>query len=193
MKELEDIIKAIDALNTQDPRTETVDGVDYPKEVLYSKRMTACLENFDSAPSIVAQIAVRAQHLCRWKIARNEYPIGKAGYSKWRTELGKLHARLASEIVLEKTGNEELAQKVSSTIRKKKIKANPDAQTMEDCACLVFLEFHFADFVKDYNESKVIDIVAKTWKKMSEKGHEAALKLNFSDEHLALIKQALNG
>mgnify|MGYP000409819421 CR=1 FL=1 len=193
MKELNDIISAIDALNAQDPRTEEFEGKEYPKEVLYSQRMTSCLEKSDSNASIVAQIAVRAQHLCRWKIPRNEYPIGKAGYSKWRIELGKLHARLAAEIVLEKTSNEELAQKVSTTIRKKKLKANPDAQTMEDCACLVFLEFHFTDFVADYNDSKVIDIVAKTWKKMSDKGHEAALKLDFSEEHLALITKALNG
>jgi len=37
----------------------------------------------------------------------------------------------------------------------------------------------------------VIDILKKTWVKMSDKGHEAALKLSFSDKSLALIKRAI--
>jgi len=39
----------------------------------------------------------------------------------------------------------------------------------------------------------VIDIIRKTWKKMSEDGHAAALKLPFSDAMGKLVGTALNG
>lgn len=57
----------------------------------------------------------------------------------------------------------------------------------EDVICLVFLEFYFEPFAKKYTEDKMIDIVQKTWRKMSEEGHEAALKLPLSEVSLSLV------
>jgi hypothetical protein len=59
--------------------------------------------------------------------------------------------------------------------------------------CLVFLENWFADFSKQHDPDKVVDIVAKTWKKMSPAGHEAALAMahKLPDDALALVQRAL--
>ena len=38
---------------------------------------------------------------------------------------------------------------------------------------------------------KVVSILQKTWAKMSERGHEAALALPLSPECLALVQKAL--
>ena len=62
---------------------------------------------------------------------------------------------------------------------------------MEDVVCLVFLQYYFEDFAAKHEDEKVIDIVKKTWAKMSAEGHEAALRLPLSPESLRLIKAAL--
>ena len=61
--------------------------------------------------------------------------------------------------------------------------------------CLVFLENWFADFAKQHDPDKVVDIVAKTWKKMSPAGHEAALGMahKLPGDALALVQRALGG
>ena len=56
---------------------------------------------------------------------------------------------------------------------------------------MVFLDYYFEEFAEKHDDEKVIDILQKTWKKMSEKGHAEALKLKFSDKSLSLVKQAI--
>jgi hypothetical protein len=66
-------------------------------------------------------------------------------------------------------------------------------QLLEDIACLVFLEYYFPNFAPKYEEDKLIDIVRKTWKKMSDQGHAAALEIALPDELKALVGKALGG
>ncbi|MFB9055999.1 DUF4202 domain-containing protein [Mariniflexile ostreae] len=188
----ESAIFLIDQKNAEDPNAFNVQGIDFSKELLYSQRMTQKLLQFDPQASEALQIAARAQHICRWKIARNEYPMDRTGYLKWRETLKKMHADITSEI-LEKLGyTTEFIEKVSFLINKKLIKKNEESQTIEDVVCLVFLEYYFEDFAEKHSDDKIIDILQKTWKKMSAKGHAAALKLNFSKKSLALVKQAIS-
>ena len=60
-------------------------------------------------------------------------------------------------------------------------------QTLEDAAALVFLVHHLDDFLKrdDIGEEKAINIIRKTWKKMTERGHGAASALKLSPESTA--------
>ena len=76
-------------------------------------------------------------------------------------------------------------------LEKKQLKKNLETQTLEDVICLVFLEFYFEPFSHKYPEEKLMDILQKTWRKMSEKGQQAALKLPLSKESLELIEKAL--
>ncbi|MFW2377494.1 MAG: DUF4202 family protein, partial [Cellulophaga baltica] len=63
----------------------------------------------------------------------------------------------------------------------------------EDVICLVFLEYYFEPFAQKYSEEKLIDILQKTWRKMSKEGQEAALKLPLSANSLTLVGKALQG
>ena len=181
---LQAVIDAIDAINSHDPA-----GND---SLEYSTNMTGWLGKLNSDPSAELQIAVRAQHVKRWAIPRSDYPMDRPGYLKWRKDLGKMHAEIAAEEVVKNGGTEEEAARVASIIRKEGIKRDAETQTLEDCACLVFLENDFEEFSTKYEEPKLISIVQKTWNKMSEQAHAEALKLSFSDNALELIKKALS-
>lgn len=184
-------IGLIDAENANDPNAENVGQETFPKELLYSQRMTQKLSEFEPDASEALQIAVRAQHICRWKIARNSYPMDRIGYLKWRQELKKFHAELTANI-LEKSGYEkDFIERVMFLIEKKLIKKDTETQLLEDVVCLVFLEHYFEPFIHKHDDEKLIDIVQKTWVKMSENGHQHALKLNYSEKALQIIKKAL--
>ncbi|MGO4911122.1 DUF4202 domain-containing protein [Leeuwenhoekiella sp. W20_SRS_FM14] len=185
------VIAAIDALNAQDPNYVIVDGEQFPKELLYSQRMTRQLERFENEASQELKIAARAQHICRWKSPREDYPMNRVGYLKWREDLKKMHAELTGTILKEFHYTETFIDRVQFLIKKKLIKKDSESQTLEDVICLVFLEFYFEDFAAKHEEEKVIDIVQKTWAKMSDKGHDAALTLPLSDTSLELINKAL--
>lgn len=191
MSKFEKAIAAIDQKNAEDPHIEIYDGKEYPKELLYSQRMSEKLLEFQPDASDELQIAARAQHICRWKTPRSDYPMDRPGYLRWREDLKKFHADLTADILREVGYDEEFIKRVSFLIRKKLIKKDEESQTMEDVVCLVFLQFYFDDFAAKHDDEKVVDIVQKTWAKMSPKGHNAALKLPLSKESLRLIKEAL--
>jgi len=186
-------IQLIDEENNSDPTIEVFDGKEYPKELLYALRMTERLEKFDADSSEAVRLAVRCQHICRWKIPRDSYEMNRNGYFLWRRNLYKFHAKKATEI-LQKVGyDKSIIEDVKFLLHKKMLKKNSSSQLLEDVACLVFLEFYFEKFSDKYKEDKLIDIVKKTWAKMSDKGHKAGLKLPFTDKSLSIIAKAING
>lgn len=195
MKQSEQFIKAIqlfDAANSLDPNKEIFEGNEFPKELLYAERMTNQLNKFAPNSSEALQLTVRCQHICRWEIPRDSYEMNRVGYLTWRKELKDFHAKKASEILGKAGYNAETINEVEFLLLKKQLKKNADTQTLEDVVCLVFLEFYFSKFSEKYSEEKLIDIVQKTWKKMSEKGHKAALGLKLPESALALITKALS-
>ena len=188
----ETAIALIDKANSEDINTYEVAGINYSKELLYSQRMTRKLLQFEPNASKALQIAARAQHICRWKIARDEYPMDRVGYLKWRETLKKMHGDLTADILKQVGYDDQFADRVKAIILKKLIKKNEESQTLEDTICLVFLDYYFEEFAAKHNDEKIIDILKKTWVKMSDKGHETALKLSFSEKSLALVKQAIS-
>jgi len=188
----ETAIALIDKANSEDINSYEVAGLNYPKELLYSLRMTRKLLRFEPNASKALQIAARAQHICRWKIARNAYPMDRVGYLKWRETLKKMHADLTADILEQVGFDDQFTDRVKAIILKKLIKKNEESQTIEDIICLVFLDYYFEEFAAKHNDEKVIDILKKTWIKMSDKGHEAALKIPFSEKSLILVKQAIS-
>ena len=188
----ETAIALIDKKNTEDKSTYQVAGLAYPKELLYSQRMSRTLLRFEPNASKALQIAARAQHICRWKIQRDEYPMDRVGYLKWRETLKKMHADITGEILQQVNFDVQFIDRVQKIILKKLMKKNEESQTLEDTICLVFLDYYFDEFAAKHSDEKVIDILQKTWVKMSAKGHEAALKITFSEKGLALVKQAIS-
>ncbi|HLU65170.1 MAG TPA: DUF4202 family protein, partial [Kofleriaceae bacterium] len=60
---------------------------------------------------------------------------------------------------------------------KRGLKVDPEAQLLEDTACLVFLEHELAGFARGRERDALVDIVRKTWAKMSPRGRTAAQEL----------------
>jgi hypothetical protein len=191
MTRFETAIQLIDHANSEDPTTEDWQGKAYPKELLYSYRMTEKLGEFFPDASQHLLLAARAQHIARWRIPRSEYPMDRAGYLTWREELKKMHADLAGELLAKAGYDEPFIAKVKFLIRKKQLKTDYETQILEDVVCLVFLEYYLEDFVAKTEVEKVKDILKKTWSKMSEKAHKEALKLNFTPQSLRIIQEAL--
>lgn len=181
-----------DAINAQDPNQELVAGESRPKELVYAERMTAWLERLRPDAPEALRLAARSQHLQRWAIPRSDYPQTRAGYKQWRTALAKYHAERAGEVLRECGYDEATVARVQSLLRKENFKRDPDAQTLEDAACLVFLEHYFADFALRHDDAKLIDIIRKTWRKMSEQGHAAAMALALPPRLAELVARALS-
>lgn len=189
------VLAAIDNINSEDPNQTIIDGNTKPNELLYGEYMTTCLTQYFPQSNELLQIAVRAQHIKRWQLKRTEFDAGKAGYYQWRIAQGKFHAQLAKSLMLENGYDESEAEITACMLRKEKLKANSDTQTLEDVACLVFLQYYFDAFAAKYtetdNEAKIIRIVKMTWGKMSDRGHEIALSLTLPDHLAALVGKAL--
>lgn len=184
-------IALIDKKNAEDINSIHLHDALFSKELLYSKRMSQKLLQFKGDASEELQIAARAQHICRWKITRNEFPMDRVGYLKWRETLKRMHAEITSEILKEVGYPEDFIKRVSFLINKKMIKKDEESQVIEDVICLVFLDYYFEAFSEKHEEEKIITILQKTWKKMSNEGHKFALNLNFSEKSLTLIKKAI--
>jgi Domain of unknown function (DUF4202) len=192
MSQMDNTLAAFDLANQQDPNKELVNGELVAKEWIYAQRMTARLHVFCDSPSEVLQLAVRAQHICRWKIPRDDYPMDRSGYKKWRLDLAVFHGETAGKIMAEQGYDSETIERLKDLLLKRGLKRDDEVQALEDVICLVFLEFYLDDFAAKHDEAKLIDIIQKTWNKMSEKGHEAALKLPFSSAMLQLVTKALS-
>lgn len=190
---LNDVIRAIDLANAEDPNQERNDqGQSLAKEVLYSQRMTSWLNKFSPDASEALQIAARAQHIERWRSPRENYPEGRAGYKKWRAELGLFHAQRTAELMTEAGYAPEQIERVKYLVQKRGIKRDPESQTLEDVICLVFIEHYLQAFADKHDEDKLIDIIRKTWAKMSEEGHQAALTIALPKDLRGLVAKALN-
>jgi len=189
-------IALIDAANSEDPNQEHADGKAWPKELLYSHRMSDMLERYKPEADEVGRISVRAQHIRRWKSPRSDFPMNRQGYLQWRTQLYKFHAEQAAALMAEAGYDEASIERVKKAVGKRAVKVNPDTQLLEDVAALVFIEHYmqaFADKHPEYDEAKWIDIIQKTWKKMSEEAQQFALsgRLKLPEPLVPLIQKAL--
>nr|WP_163501262.1 DUF4202 domain-containing protein [Halomonas socia] len=183
-------LAAIDALHAEDPRVE---GESLPQELFYARRMSAWLETLADSPSEPLQLAVRAQHLQRWKVPREAYPEGRVGYLTWRRDQGKQAGETTARLMEAAGYSADDAARAARLIRKQGLGRDPETQALEDCACLVFLENYFGDFSRQVEHDHLIRIVQKTWKKMSPEAHALALQLPMSEEARGLVEEALAG
>ncbi len=194
---LQSVLDAIDAANREDPVLETdpESGQEVPRALLYGQRMSRMLEAFAPGSGELVRIAVRAQHIRRWTVPRGDYPEGRAGYRRWRTDLARYHAEVTGGLMAERGYDSREIEHVGKLQRKEGIKSDPEAQLLEDVACLVFLRHYLADFVAEHghkhDEEKLLGIIRKTWRKMSEQAHAAALAQHLPEEIRAVVHQAL--
>ena len=185
-------IAAFDAYNTKDPNLEESAGKSFPKEILYAQRMTECLHKFAPTAHESIQLAARCQHIGRWEIPRNSYPITKKGYLQWRSEEKMHHAKIAESILTNCGYDSATIEKVKFLVLKKELHTNADTQLLEDVVCLVFIEFYLEEFAAKHDGEKVIDIIRKTVKKMSAAAIEAVGQIPVSPKMQSLLQQVVS-
>ncbi|SMO65777.1 DUF4202 domain-containing protein [Ruegeria faecimaris] len=157
------VLDAIDAANIQDPTLEN----GQPAALLYGQRMSAELARLFPDASNSLEIAARGQHVERWKLARSEYPEGRAGYLAWRKAQGEHHAQTVMTLMKQCGFEENEIQDAGRMVRKQGIKRDNEVQALEDVACFVFLKWYFAPFAAKHSQEKILSIVEKTARKMS--------------------------
>jgi Domain of unknown function (DUF4202) len=181
----------IDAAHATDPK-RAADG--RPAELVYAERMEAWVAKLTADATPLLRLAARCQHLERWSVPRDSFPLGKPGYLAWRRSLYVKQADRAKALLLQAGVAETEATEVATWVSKTGLKTNPGTQALEDAACLVFLENEIEDFAAqhaDYPAEKFVDILKKTWRKMSPPAQQAALGLNLPPAIAALVKSAL--
>lgn len=183
----------IDAAHAGDPR-HTADG--RPAELVYADRMEAWAVRAAVAPTDLLRLAARCQHLERWTVPRNTFPDGRSGYLTWRKSLYKQQADRARELLVQAGVPAPEADEVATWVSKTGLKTNAGTQALEDAACLVFLENEIEAFAAqhaDYPREKFVDIIRKTWKKMSPRGQDLAKTIALPPAIGALVTEAITG
>ncbi len=184
-------IRAFDEAHQRDPRTETVGGRSYPRELLYAQRLTNWVKRLAPNPSEELLLAARCQHIERWTIPRQRFPAGRKGYLDWRRTLAEFHAERAEDILAEVGYPPSTIQRVRSLLLKENLKTDPEMQLLEDAICLVFLETEFHEFAQRTPEENLLRILRKTWRKMSPRARQMALELDLDPQDRALIHKAI--
>jgi tRNAThr (cytosine32-N3)-methyltransferase len=184
---------AIDAAHAADP-ARAADG--RAAELVYAERVEAWVVRLVPEAGELLRLAARCQHLERWTSPRSSFPEGKVAYLSWRRALYVQQAERARGILLAAGVPETEAAEVATWVSKTGLKTNAGTQALEDAACLVFLENEIAGFAAEhahYPEEKFVDILRKTWRKMSAGAQAEALRLELPPAIAALVRTALGG
>ena len=183
----------IDAAHAADP-ARAADG--RAAELVYAERVENWVVKLVPDATALLRLAARCQHLERWSVPRSSFPEGKVAYLQWRRSLYTKQAERARALLLAAGVAETEAAEVAIWVSKTGLKTNPGTQALEDAACLVFLENEISEFAAQhagYPREKFIDILRKTWRKMSPGAHQAALGLALPPAIAALVQEALGG
>jgi Domain of unknown function (DUF4202) len=182
-------VAAIDAAHAADPRQEG--GAPYERQ--YVGRLEGWVRRLVAQPSAALLLAARAQHLERWAIPRHTYPEGRGGYLRWRSDVHRRQGARVRELLATAGCEAGLVERVAELVAKAAPRGDADGQALEDAACLVFLETELEAFMHTSARDKTIDVLRKTWRKMSPAAQQAALALSLPKDVAAVVREALDG
>jgi hypothetical protein len=171
---------AIDAENADDPNG---------KELDHAERAVRWMRTLRPDASDELLLAARGHHVRRWEIPRSAEPEGRAGYLRWKRRLQQHHADVLGR-VLEGSGFD--VARVQSLVKKEHLRNDPDAQAMEDALALVFLETQLAELNEKLDDDHMVDVLAKTLRKMTSDGRTAAASLAYDAHGAELVRRAVD-
>lgn len=186
-RELIDAVHAADPMRAPDGRAA---------ELVYAGRIEAWVARLVRDASPLLRLAARCQHLERWSVPRASFPLDKPGYLAWRRSLYTQQAERARALLVEAGVSAAEAAEVATWVSKTGLKSNQGTQALEDAACLVFLENEIGAFAAqhaEYPREKFVDILRKTWRKMSPAARQAGLALELPDSIAGLVRDAVTG
>ena len=184
-------LRRFDEENSRDPKVEIADGATHPRELIYARWLTDWVLKFSPDASEPLRLAARCQHLARWRIPRDSYPMTRPGYLQWRADLKKFHAQKAGEILRAVGYDDDTIRRVQELNLKKNFPNDPESRVLEDALCLVFLERQLAALAAKSDDAKMINALQKSWKKMTPAAHAKALKLKYGAREQSLLERAL--
>jgi hypothetical protein len=187
----EEALLRFDEENARDPNAEQVAGVAQPRELIYAQWLTEWVLKLCPEASEPLRLAARCQHLCRWRVPRDSYPMTRAGYLKWREGLKHFHARKAGDILRATGYPEDVIARVQSLNLKQDLPQDAEMQVLEDALCMVFLEHQFGDLASKTADDKMIGVLQKTWQKMTPAARALALALSYAPIARGLLERAL--
>jgi hypothetical protein len=181
-----------DQENSADPNKVELSGEQVARELAYARWLTGWVLRLSPDASEELRLAARCQHLCRWKVPRESYPMTRAGYLKWREGLKQFHAEQAGRILGELGYSPQVITRVQDLNLKRNLGREVEVQVLEDALCLVFLEHQFGDLAHKTAEDKTINALRKSWNKMSPQAREFALSLSYDPLEKTLLEKALS-
>jgi len=191
MPRFQNAVAGFDHFHREDPVSETVNGEQMPRELVYSRRMAAWVERLEPDAGEILLLAAHCQHLRRFRLPRTDYPPGRKGYLAWRRAAAGEHARLAGAVLRDAGYGREQMERVQNLVLKRAARSAPsDARTLEDAACLVFLERDLESLAGRLGPEKTVEVLARTWPKMSSAGREAAAGLELTPDMRELVTRA---
>jgi hypothetical protein len=184
-------LRRFDEENSHDPNQQDVAGVARPRELVYAEWLTDWVLRLSPQASEALRLAARCQHLCRWQVPREKYPMTRAGYLRWREDLKKFHAQQAGDVLRKVGYPEEIIGQVQDLNLKRHFPEDEESRVLEDALCLVFLEHQFGDLAAKTSDDKMVNALRKAWKKMTPAARARALALDYPPGQKALLSQAL--
>lgn len=177
MRDIATALSAIDAANAEDPNV--FDGL--PLALVQGRLATKWLSRLDPDATPELQVTVRAHHLRRWEVDRSEFETGRAGYLRWRRENKRHQADSLAAILAELDWPESTIQRTRDLLARTALRSDSETQTLEDAACLVFLETQFEELTTRIDHDRLVTIVQKTLAKMSPVAISLAPEVALSD------------
>ena len=182
-------VAAIDAANADDPTVVEVRGQRIALALVHGQLAAEWIEKLVDEPDETLTLAARAHHLRRWELPRDSYPLGRAGYLRWRRDQKARHAKDVAAI-LESCGYEPSEiEAVQRLIRRESVDG---AQAVEDAACLVFIETQLASIAERMDHDLLVEVIRKTARKMSARGLELVASIPLGDAEKTLLTLALD-
>ncbi|MFT3851127.1 MAG: DUF4202 domain-containing protein [Ilumatobacteraceae bacterium] len=180
-------VEAIDAANSEDPNVVVVRGASEPLALAHGRLAVEWVERLVPDADDALRLAARAHHLRRWELPRADYPEGRAGYLRWRRDQKQRHARDVATL-LRDAGYGDVVGRVQALIRREHVDG---AQTVEDAACLVFLETQLSWTAERLEHDHMVDVIRKTAKKMSPAALALVADVPLTDAERSLLAEAL--
>ncbi len=187
---LTEALRQIDAANAEDPRVESVGGVDRPRELVFSNRVYQWVTRLVTHPGEELLLAARAHTLRRWMVPREGFPKTNPGYHEWRETCAAFHAREAERILCDAGYSQPTIDRVKTLITKKNWESDPEGRALEDADCLAFLEIKLRRYVRDWDDEKTVGILRGTLRKMTPQAVALAAKLELNPRCAELLRRA---
>lgn len=179
---------AIDAANAEDPSRH--DG--QPLALVQGRLADEWVVRLQPDASAALRLAARAHHLRRWVLPRSSYPDGRAGYLTWRREQRSRHATELIAILETNGAAPEVVTRAATIVTKRGLGHDPEVQVFEDAVSLTFVSTQLASTAaKLADDDKMVDVVAKTLAKMSDRGRAAVLTIEVGARCAALLARAI--